>query len=117
MKKFYSFIVVFSFLLNSNIVHSQQSSMGTDFWMGFNDFFSNAVVLKLVISSETGATGTIAVPGQSYSTPFTVAANASTTITIPTATVYAGNSEVITARAVHITSDNAIGVIATTNTA
>ncbi|MGQ0829253.1 MAG: hypothetical protein ACT4ON_12765, partial [Bacteroidota bacterium] len=94
-----------------------QTTMGTDFWMGFIEQFDNSIQTRLTISSDVAASGTVAVPGQAWSTPFNVAANATTIITIPTANVYVGTSEVITAKAVHITSNNPVGVVASTYTA
>lgn len=105
-------------ILCSNISNAQvTTTAGTDFWLGFIDFFDNSVTVDVRISSSIGATGTVAVPGQAWSTPFTVAANATTTINIPIATVYLGNSEVVTAKGIHITSNNTVSVMATTNTA
>ncbi len=104
-------------MLDSTRVAAQQTTMGTDFWLGFIDFFDNTVTVDVRISSSVAASGTVAVPGQAWSTPFTVAANATTIVNIPIATVYVGTSETISPRGIHITSNNTVSVIATTNTA
>ncbi len=117
MKRFRIILSGISFfiMLYSPRVIAQQTTMGTDFWLGFIDFFDNTVTVDVRISSSVAASGTVAVPGQAWSTPFNVAANATTIVNIPIGTVYIGTSETISPRGIHITSNNTVSVIATTN--
>src|SRR5690242_8850965 len=112
LKNYFLGIVLFLPILCA----AQQSIMGTDFWIGFIDQFDNTVSYQVWISSDVGATGTVSVPGIPWSTPFTVAANATSIVTIPSANVWLGNSETINHKAVHVNSDNNISIIATTHT-
>src|SRR4051812_35100709 len=89
---------------------AQQTTSGTDFWLGFIDFFDNTVTVDVRISSTVAASGTVAVPGQAWSTPFNVAANATTIVNIPIGTVFIGTSETITPRGIHIASNNTVSV-------
>jgi chitodextrinase len=68
--------------------------------------------LKIFISSEVAASGIIEVPGQGWSTPFTVVANGTTVITVPTDVGHVVEKDIVVNRAIHIISDADINVFA-----
>ncbi len=103
----------FIFLLPQPNLNAQITSAGKDFWFGF---MSNIITdnrtyqLKVFISSEIGATGTISIPGKAWSQNFVIPANSSTVIDVPTNVGHVTSSEVIEAQAIHVVADNDVNV-------
>ncbi|MBK6773775.1 MAG: T9SS type A sorting domain-containing protein [Ignavibacteria bacterium] len=86
-----------------NSSHAALDSKGTDFWLMFNTNFNGGATLSLFITSDVNTSGTVAIPGLGFSTPFTVTANTVTTVSIPTgAAVH--TSDVIDNKGIHVTS-------------
>lgn len=114
--KFLTFLMgTFLFLFAEKNSNAQTStSSGTDFWMGFTYTFQPGETqseYKLWISSVTGASGIVSVPLGAFSTPFNVAANSTTIISIPYAKVQNENSESVQPKGVHIISNGQVSVI------
>jgi hypothetical protein len=83
-----------------------QSSRGKDFWLMFNDnSLAGDPVLSLFITSDVNTTGTVSVPGLSFSENFTVTAGVVTTVIIPAA-AQVKTSDVIENKAIHVVSVN-----------
>ncbi len=61
--------------------------------------------MSLYITSDVAASGTVSIPLQSWSTPFSVTPNNTTVISIPPATAYVGTSDAVENKGIHITSD------------
>lgn len=81
-----------------------QSSRGKDFWLMFNaNNIDGDPVLSLFITGDINTSGTVSIPGQSFSTNFTVTAGTVTTVSLPLS-AHITTSDVIENRAVHITS-------------
>jgi PKD repeat protein len=94
-------------------LNAQITSAGKDFWFGFmsNIIESNRTYqLKVFISSEIGATGTISIPGKAWTQNFTIPANSSITIDVPTNIGHVVTSEVKETQAIHVVSDNDVNV-------
>lgn len=109
MTKCLSFLC--AFFLTHYIIFSQYSTLGTQFWVTWMPNFDSPENCYLYITSETGATGTISMPGTGWSQNFTVAPNGSYTLQIPSAqnpVVSTINTPVN--RAVRVTSNNPIAV-------
>ena len=115
LRKAFIFINIMLVLFLSQNLLSQVTSTGREFWFCFlqNIEESGRVYdLKIFISSDVTASGTVEVPGQGWSAPFTVGANATTVITVPTDVGHVVERDVVVNRAVHITSDADINVFA-----
>src|SRR5262245_29405102 len=78
-------------------------SKGTDFWIGFPTNFSQTPTLTLFITGDTNTTGTVAIPGIAFTTPFTVTAGIVTSVAIP-ATAQMSAVDVVENRGIHVTS-------------
>lgn len=76
--------IIFLCLTFYNIGYSQ-STKGNNFWFGYlsNYYGPGGSPLYVYISAENNVSGTISVPGISFSQPFTVAANTTLRITMP----------------------------------
>lgn len=96
---------------------SQQSSLGTDFWLAFNRNFDEDpndippqfLDLQVFISSPDGASGTLEIEGLGFSVPFSVAAGELITIDLPDEAMITtpdGTEDL----GVHVVSDNLISV-------
>ena len=108
-------LIVLVFLLTST-GYAQITSAGKDFW--FN-FMSNSrevqhdLILKIFISSDKNASGTVSVPGKSWSKDFSVTANSTTTIIVPSDIAHVLVADAVANQGVHITSsDEDINVFA-----
>lgn len=94
---------------------ARADSRGTDFWVAFLSDFKNGaedpLLLTLSISAEAAASGTVAIPGLSFSQNFTVPAGGLTTVTIPNGAI-AGDGGTISVAdlGIHVTSDTEVTV-------
>jgi len=86
---------------------------GTDFWIGvpYNPPFSTRR-FDVFITSDVNTTGVILIPAQGWSLPFVVAANVTTTITLPITMVENVLSEVAEMRGVQILTTDTVSVFA-----
>jgi len=113
--KLYSISILFLSL--SNPVSAQNgSAQGKNFWFGFlhNYSGSNDVYTIIASTSSSSITGTISVPGLSWSQNFTVPPNATVQIMMPAGT-QPGTIEGIYNNAVHIVSSDSVIVYAQNN--
>ncbi|MCZ4410572.1 T9SS type A sorting domain-containing protein [Cryomorphaceae bacterium 1068] len=112
-----AFIVAALFALLTPNLFSQQSSLGTDFWLVFNETIPedlNAsppriIDLQIFISSPTGASGTVTIDGIGFSESFDVESDGLITVNIPDGALIIG-SNVIDSKGIRIESDNPISV-------
>jgi len=96
---------------------SQQTSVGDDFWLVFNETFPEELnanppqllELQVFISSEVGATGLVEIEGIAFSEAFNVPAGDLITVTIPDNAFIVG-SNIVDDLGVHVTADNPISV-------
>jgi len=58
-------------------------SKGTEFWLMFNSNYSNDPTLSLFITGDTATTGTVAIPGLTFSQNFSVTPGTVTTVLLP----------------------------------
>lgn len=92
-------------LLPSQTSAQSKSNKGTDFWLAYMRHFSGTSTgHSLYITGDSATTGTVSVPGQSWSQNFTVTANAVTVVTIPQTIVYDGCSDCKITKAVNVTA-------------
>ena len=104
------FLRIFTFLViiifSGQSVNAQsKSNKGKDFWVGFMKHREGSKSkTSLYITGDQNTSGTVSVPGQSWSQNFTVTANSVTVVTIPSSQSYNDCSDCITKKGVHITS-------------
>lgn len=116
MDKIYFFGIIIStfFFINPNKLNAQVlSSKGKDFWLGFmQNEGADVVTTSIYISSDVATTGTVSVPGAGWSQNYSVGANATVQITIPTNLVQATLTESIESKGVHVTAVKPVSVYA-----
>jgi len=102
----FTMLLLAGFILSSTIAEAQsKSNKGTEFWLGFMFHYEGSSAgHSLYITSDSNTSGTVSVPGASWSSNFTVTANNLTVVTIPASVAYNGCSDCITAKAVKVTS-------------
>jgi gliding motility-associated-like protein len=107
-----SVLAVLLCLVSSDIAQAQNSSnKGTDFWVGFmNHRNGTSASMYLYITADSNTSGTVSVPGQSWSTTFSITANQMTLVQIPTNTAYVSCSDCIQDRGIHVVSNKPIVV-------
>ncbi len=104
------YLLISTFLLsliavNQSVSAQNSSNKGTDFWVGFmNHRNGTSASMYLYITSDSNTTGKVEVPGQSWSTTFSVKANEMTLVQIPTSVAYVSCSDCIQGRGIHVTS-------------
>lgn len=86
-----------------------QTSVGTDFWLSFEENYDGTATKYLAISAATAASGTVSIPSLTYQATFTVTPSAVTQIKLPAA-VEDDTSDVVSALSVHIVTDNPVSV-------
>lgn len=85
------------------------STKGTDFWFGFMENYQTPSP-TVYISSDVATSGTISIPGQTFSQNFTVAANSTTAISIPAAQGVTTTNQTVQAKAIHVVSNDPVTV-------
>lgn len=124
MKKILLILLLCFSSFHFNLSAQQLSTEGVDFWMGFMENGGTPQALNLFITSKYNTSGTVTIPlnsGCSGCTQnFTVTANQTTVITMPTSaahTTHAGGVPGGTYRntGIHITSNDSISVFAVNN--
>ena len=108
-------ILLFLFSPNSygqNVIPTK----GKDFWMCFMENYHGVnqqpVVINVFVSSDVNTSGTISIPAQGYSQSFSVVANVTTTITIPTNLVEHMTSDAIENKGVHLVTNDIVSAYA-----
>lgn len=107
------FFLLIGLSFSQSVFAQNSSNKGTDFWVGFmNHRDQTSADMFLYITSDSNTTGTVTIPGQSWSKTFSVTANTMTLVAIPTNTAYVSCSDCIEARGIHVTSVKKIVVYA-----
>lgn len=104
----YLFVLVSAFTSPTPGNSQGNDSRGTDFWLMFNGNLSSPT-LTLFITSDVNTTGTVEIPGLSFTTNFTVTANNVTPVNIPASASQHVNN-VIDNNGVHVTSQQPVTV-------
>ncbi|MEY2925339.1 MAG: hypothetical protein RLZZ337_1889, partial [Bacteroidota bacterium] len=107
------FFLLCSLLIFGSSQAQVKSNKGKEFWIGFmNHSEGTNAGMSLYITSDSNASGTVSVPGQAWSTTFSVTANNLTVVTIPSNRAYVDCSGCIEDKAVKVVSDNDVIVYA-----
>lgn len=85
------------------------STKGTDFWFGFMENYQTPSP-TVYISSDVATSGTISIPGQTFSQPFTVAANSTTAISIPAAQGVTTTNQTVQGKGIHVIANDPVTV-------
>ncbi|MFC1818955.1 alpha/beta fold hydrolase [Thermodesulfobacteriota bacterium] len=90
------------------IAFTAQDSKGRDFWVTFMENYTGGPNLQLFITSEFNTQGMVEIPGLAWSQNFSITANQTTTINIPSSAMLIGTG--IHNKAIHIIADDEISV-------
>src|SRR5271167_574390 len=80
-----------------------QTSQGTDFWVMFDENYSGGAAKTLFISGGTATTGTVSIPGLSFSAPFSVTPDVVTGVVLPAA-AEVDTSDTVGNLGIHVTA-------------
>ncbi len=110
-------IVIWSLMIlltGSVMAQSSSPTKGKDFWLGFmrNHEVMAGESLDLFIVSDQNTSGTVTIPGQSWSTSFNVTANGMTTVTVPNVNGEVNAAQGIEAKGIHIETQDTVAVFA-----
>src|SRR5947209_569905 len=98
------FFLATFFLTLSTVKGQSLDSKGTDFWLTFPGNYGGGTGLSLFISADQNTSGTVSIPGLSFTATFTVTAGTVTTVLIPVGAELGQTSDVITNRGIHVTA-------------
>ena len=88
---------------------------GKEFWLAFPEVLDDVRAgYWLNITSNTSSTGTVSIPGTSFSRAFSVTPGAIEKIRLNSVDAYIEGSDTIVDRAIHVTANNEIVVFAVT---
>jgi len=111
--RFMKLLLIIFVFLSASPGYAQITSAGNDFWFNFmSNSFEVLHDFEIFISSDNNASGTVSVPGKSWSQSFSVTANTTTTIIVPNDIAHVIVGDVISNQGVHITADEDINVFA-----
>ncbi len=116
MRSFFRVVCTGICLLVMNGIHAQTlTNKGTDFWFAFPHVIDSTNALFWVnVASNVATTGTVEIPGTSFSQAFSVAANGIARINLPSTDANIRGSMVQRNRAIHVTSNDDVVVYAVT---
>jgi gliding motility-associated-like protein len=107
------FVCLLLIYLPSKMLAQDFSNRGTDFWVGYMGHIDGAGSnFKLYITSDVNTSGTVSVPLQGWSMPFTVVANTITIVQVPSATAYIGCSDCLEQKGIHVVSNDKVAAYA-----
>ncbi|MBO6514916.1 MAG: PKD domain-containing protein [Bacteroidia bacterium] len=97
--------------LISQSAYGQSSNKGTEFWIGFpNHAEGTQAGLYLYITGDSSTSGTVSVPGQNWSTNFSVTANNLTLVAVPSSVAYMNCSDCVEEKGIRVSSQKKVVV-------
>jgi len=106
------FSLTVSFIFYQNKSQAQEfSTKGKEFWMGFMKNYNSSATLKLYVTATVATSGTVSIPGLSWTQNFTVSANSTTAINIPLSAMSTASGSVEN-KGIRIVSNDTISVYA-----
>ena len=114
MKKRYLLLLFTVLIFSTELLFSQGgvSTRGKEFWFGFMSNYGNSAdYLNVYVTSKVSTSGVVSVPGIGFSQNFTVAANSTSTITVPLGCMATG-SNTVQPFGIHVVSTDTISVFA-----
>ncbi|MFN8103359.1 MAG: DUF5979 domain-containing protein [Acidimicrobiia bacterium] len=86
-------------------------SRGTDYWLGFPANYSDSPELTLFISGDTATTGSVEIPGLSFTQAFSVTPGSVTSVPLPAAAqINDYESDSVVAKGIHVTAGAEVSV-------
>src|SRR6266446_6645221 len=114
--KIHRVILPAALLLLTNVFasHAQNlSTKGKDFWIGFmQNEDGSGVTLHVYISADFATAGTISIPLVAWSQSFTVSANSTTDIIVPTNLAEPQQNQIMLPMGIHVITDTVVAVYA-----
>jgi len=101
-------VLIAAMALSSSAIASASDSQGVDFWLAFPTNYSYQE-LTLFISGTVATTGTVAIPGVSFTQAFTVTPGTTTSVTL-SSDVQLKTSDTVENKGIHVTAANPVGV-------
>lgn len=102
-------VLIVSLLCTLSAYGQTKSNKGTEFWLGYmNHIEGEDAGMSIYITSDSNTSGTVSIPGQNWSTNFTVTANNLTVVNIPPSNAYLDCSDCIEAKGVRVTSQEKV---------
>ncbi|PCJ67323.1 MAG: hypothetical protein COA58_03105 [Bacteroidetes bacterium] len=106
-------VITVLFISPTNLLAQTKSNKGTEFWLAFMSHIEDTDAgMSLYITSDSNTSGTVSIPGQSWSTAFTVSANNLTVVNIPVSSAYISCSDCIQSKGVKVVSNDNVVVYA-----
>ncbi len=108
-------LLCLSLLVGSvNSVNAQsKSNEGNEFLIGFMSHIDGTIAgMSLYITGDSNTSGTVSIPGQSWSTSFTVTANSITVVNVDVSKAYISCSDCIVSKGVKVEADKKVVVYA-----
>ena len=101
-------------ILTSANAQGTLTNEGTDFWFAYTEMYdTDSANYNVHITSKTGTSGLITIPGTAFSFPYSVISGTVTTVPLPGADVWNSTNGVATAnKVVHVTSVAPVTVFA-----
>jgi hypothetical protein len=84
-------------------------SLGTDFWVSFPTNYQGTQGLQLFVTGPTATTGSVEIPGLSYSQQFTVTPGTATKLVVPTSAELA-LGDGVEQKGIHVTTADEVSV-------
>lgn len=113
MKKvFWIFLwLCFSLDLSTQVL----TNSGTDFWFAYPETYDqDRAVYWLNITSNKSASGTVSIPGSTFSRSFSVTPGQISRVNITPSLAFINGSHILSNKAIHVTSNNEVVVFAVT---
>ena len=102
--------------LGVSLSYSQgvEPTKGKEFWIGFMENYAveSWESLDVFITSDQATTGTLSIPQQAWSVDFSVAANVTTTVTVPNNIAEHFTNQVVEDRGVYVETQDTVSVFA-----
>lgn len=94
----------------SFLANAQFSNKGTEFWVGYMAHRDASAGLYLYITSDSNTSGTVSIPGQNWSSNFTVTANSMTLVAVPPSLAHVTCTGCITDQGIKVVADKPVVV-------
>ena len=92
-------------------LNGHASNYGTDFWLMFPECYLNSCQPELIIASDVNNSGTISIPGLSFTQNFSLVGGHTTTINLPTSAVLS-TTDLVENKGIHVTTQSEVTIFA-----
>ena len=92
-------------------LNGHASNSGTDFWLMFPQCYLNACQPELIVASDINNSGTISIPGLSFTQDFTLVGGQTTTVLLPMAAALT-TTDIVENKGIHVTARSEVTIFA-----